>query len=360
MSAMSEKQLIAQLSAQQRKQKRGPRSFALRYEGSWSGHSSLQLNGIEYLIRFCESDLAAREALVASESCSMPVALLCRSGSEMLGEDVINRLDGRRVHATQMADTVAELFSVTSDRVDYRIRRSVPLMKALLEYAPPSGYAPATSGSLDLETAWFAVLNRVLGKDVKALDLTIFLRWMGEQDTVEKLMDSNGDLRERLTDWLISSRSRAFRPVMKAVESGFGRDLLALGAVLGLVFHNESSHRQDHQIARGRMERFFQNESIDEESARSWFQAAEPVLRELANHQDREYRRHTWQRIDQIAADIGLENHLGLSPFSESGLEKRFELAGESLLKSLNHISSSSIQKSMESLEQVRNHSLSP
>ena len=166
-------QIHAQVSAIRKRIKNGARAFAIRAPEGWEGPGRMQIDDVEHLVLPCASDLQAREALLLSAQEKKPAVLLCSIGSEELGDDVVARLAKRRVFAPQPRDILGELFS--AGIIDPRVLSTKPLVDALLNRVPAGGYRPVAGGSLDLDHAWTALIEQLLGASVSGPSLSQML-----------------------------------------------------------------------------------------------------------------------------------------------------------------------------------------
>lgn len=358
MSLLSDKQIQAQVSAIRRTLKNGSQHFAIRSTGSRSGPSQMLIDGVDHLVLSCVSDLQVREALLVAEKANKPSVLLCTMSEEALGDDVIDRLAKRKVFSPQVREMVAELFSVSPTRIDPRVLKSKVLMNALLEFVPPEGYTPVASGTLDVQTAWLTLLGRLVGEQLDTPSLTQFLEWSLSDEKLGRLIKMDADLKEDFIDWFVRSKGEAVRFMIAAVDSGFGADLVALGAALGLAFDPKNDRSAEHQTARGRLERYFQHREIDADSAHVWFRASEAILSQMKDDPARARRRAVLNRLDELLDKLGLSNHAWASNYSPCGLEQRYQQTGQALRQALSAKSSSGIEEVRGAITMVRRHLL--
>jgi hypothetical protein len=232
MSLLTDKQIQAQVSSIRRTLKNGPQHFAIRSSGTWTGSERMMIDGVEYLIQPCVSDLQMREALMRAEQENKPSVLLCAVAEEAVGEDVMDRLAKRRVFLPQVKEIVAELFSVKPDKIDPRVLKTKVLMDALLEWVPTEGYQPVAGGTLDLQTAWLTLLGRMLDVRVESPSLTGILEWSLSEHTLIKLSTMDAELKTAFVDWFARTKGESIRFMMAAIDSGHGADLVAIGAIL--------------------------------------------------------------------------------------------------------------------------------
>ena len=120
------------------------------------------IDGAEHLVFPCVSDLQVRESLLRAEADNKPAVLLCSMPENTLGDDVMSRFAKHKVFAPQLREMVAELFSARI--IDPRVLKTKPLMNGLLEKVPVQGYPPVPGGTLDLQTAWLALLSQIIGE----------------------------------------------------------------------------------------------------------------------------------------------------------------------------------------------------
>jgi hypothetical protein len=358
MSLLSDKQIQAQVSAIRRTLKSGPQHFAIRSSGAWAGPDRLVIDGVEHLVLPCMSDLQVREALLQAETANKPSVLLCAMGDEVLGEDVIDRLAKRRVFSPQVREMVAELFSVSPTRIDPRVLKSKVLMNALLDRVPTEGYPPVASGTLDVQTAWLTLLGRMIGEVVETPSLTKLLEWSLSTNKLRCLSEMGTDLKAAFIDWFVRSKGESMRFMMAAIDSGFGADLVPLGAALGLVFDPKHHRNAEHQTARGRLERYFQHREIDAEAARAWFRASDAILSQMKDESEGLARRVLLNHLDELLAKLGISDSAWISNHSPLGLEQRYQQAGQALRQALASKSSSGLDEVRGAITVIRRHLL--
>jgi hypothetical protein len=358
MSLLTDKQIQAQVSSIRRTLKNGSQHFAIRSSGTWTGSERMVIDGVEYLIQPCVSDLQMREALMRAEKENKPSVLLCSVSEEAVGEDVMDRLAKRRVFLPQVKEIVAELFSVKPDKIDPRVLKTKVLMNALLDWVPTEGYPPVAGGALDVQTAWLALLGRILGVHVESPSLTSIVEWSLSEEMLLKLSAMDTELKSALVDWFARSKGESIRFMMAAIESGYGADLVAIGAVLGLVFDPKHHRSAEYQTARGRLERYFQHREIDTESARAWARVSGSVLTQMKDDLGGSKRRNVLIRVDELLDTLGLKENAWASDLSLVGLEQRYSQVGHALREALNARSSSGLEQVRGGITLIRKHLL--
>lgn len=356
MSLSSTKQIEAQVSAIRRSMKSNSRYFAIRATDGWNGPDRLMIDGAEHLVFPCVSDLQVRESLLRAEADNKPAVLLCSMPENTLGDDVLSRFAKHKVFAPQLREMVAELFSARI--IDPRVLKTKPLMNGLLEKVPVQGYPPVPGGTLDLQTAWLALLSQIIGETVEFPSLTQVLEWSLSQDRLRRLMEMEPDLKAAFTEWFVRSRGEPARFIMAALESGHGHDLIPLGAVMGLVFDPQHFRDAEHQAARGRLDKYLQGRMIDAEAAMGWYRASQALLSQWPAACGPQLRRQTLNRLDELIGELGLLHQAWASEQSPQGLEQRYQQLGQLLTQALAAKSSSQLGEVRDAISRVKKHLL--
>ena len=356
MPTLTAGQIQAQVSAIRKRVKNGAQSFAILTTEAWDGPDRLQIDGIEHLIMFCISDLQAREALLRAGKENKPAVLLCAASSDKLGDDVIARLAKRRVFTPQTLDILTELFSVRI--VDPRVLSTKALVDALLDHVPLTSYKPAAGGALDLQQAWEALMEQILGVSIDGPNLSQMLEWSLDSKKLRALGDLNPQLKQSFVDWFARIRGESIRFMMAAIDVSVGADLIPLGLALGLVFSPELQKQSEYHAARGRLEKYFGGKDIDPESAGAWFRAAEGVVLPLLEEADIPRLRSLLKRLDALFADLKLQEFAYLSNYSSTGLAGRFDRLGKALQEAVKAKSSAALDNVRVCLGHIGQHIL--
>jgi len=356
MSLSSTKQIEAQVSAIRRSMKSSSRYFAIRATEVWNGPDRLMIDGAEHLVFPCVSDLQVRESLLRAETDNKAAVLLCSMAENTLGDDVLSRFAKHKVFAPQLREMVAELFSARI--IDPRVLKTKPLMNGLLEKVPVQGYAPVPSGTLDLQTAWLALLSQIIGETVEFPSLTQVLEWSLSPDRLRRLTEMEPELKAAFTEWFVRSRGEPARFIIAALDSGHGNDLIPLGAVMGLVFDPQHFRDAEHQAARGRLDKYLQGRMIDAEAAMGWYRASQALLNQWPAEFGQQLRRQTLNRLDDLIGELGLLHQAWASEQSPQGLEQRYQQLGQLLTQALSAKSSSQLGEVRDAISRVKKHLL--
>jgi hypothetical protein len=331
------------------------RVVALRHTGAWPGPDKLAVGGEDHFVFSCISDLQMREALGTLEANHSAGILLCDVDQATLGEDVLARLVRRRIHHPQWDEMLRELFAARV--VDARILASRPLVAALIQGASAGGYSPAPGGTLDLQSAWQALLKKQLGFEVAEITFAELLRWTTIPSTRGSLLGMTPELRSELARWLAPNYGEAPRRLLYAVESELGSDLVALGLLLGLLLEAERRGVADAPAAAARLEQYFGNEPIDAATRQTWHQAAASLFGKLAETEVFQAQ-GIIQNLDRLIERIRLQGCAHLSDHSLAGLEQRLATAGEAIGKAGETMSDAEVAAARTALERVAQHRL--
>ena len=348
-------QIRAQVTAIRKRMANGSHAFAIHAHSAWTGPDHLDVAGEEHKIVSCQSDLQVREALLRSDLQQQPCILLCTFDPAHLADDVLARLAKRRVFHLQASEVLAELFGARV--IDPRVLACKPLVEALTTKAPKDGYRPVSGGSLDLQTAWLALLQVVFEQRWEEPSLTGILGWSLDEQKLRAFRELSSGLREAMAEWFVRSRGEAARFMLNAMESGVGAELLPLGLLAGLLFQPQCRGTPEAQVALGRLERYFNHREIDEASAVAWASAAEEFLQERAVT-DKTSVRPLLVGLDRLLEQTRVTSLARFSKFSPVGLENRFEATGTALAEALNARSSEALQSASAALKEVETHFL--
>ena len=347
-------QVRAQVAAIRKRMANGARAFAIHMQGAWTGPETIEVAGVQHRVFPCESDLQVREALLRSESEEEPCILLCQFPTDRIGDDVIARLAKRRVFPPQTGEVLAELFGARV--IDARVLATKPLVDALINRAPQDGYKPVSGGSLDLQTAWLALIERVFDERWDAPSLTGILRWSRDEQRLRAYAELDQPLRQVMTDWLAQTAGQAARFVLAALSNRTG-DLVQLGLLLDLLWQPECRGLPETQVAQGRLERYYGNREIDEASAKAWALAAGEILCQEARV-DLSTVRPALVALDRLIDEMRVTDLALHSRFSSRGLEAQFESLGHALSSALAAPSSAALPDVATVLCRAKSHFL--
>jgi hypothetical protein len=282
--------------------------------------SYLHLRGRRFTLRWCESQLALRAALVESEQqdqSSEGMVLLTAPGIGELANDIIARLAKHRVFQPEGWPMVRQLFG--AKEADARLGRYGWLPQLLLNASAQGPYAPVAHGFLDLDTVWKEFLWRYLQLDSARPDAAALLAWsMGsEADASLKLLPANA--REACLHWLEQAAGVAGKMICACIAAGRTGDALALGLVCDVLYSPEGEGEAVLAHAQIRLERFVNEQHVGIAEGRAWAEAAQRLLAESGQQAFRPAQ----DRADHLLRELRVEQFAHLSRVLPQGFEQR-------------------------------------
>jgi hypothetical protein len=296
------------------------RAVAIRAAAKQVWPDAVSPHGKPFLLRWCESSLAIREALCELEqlapSASGMVVITPLSTHEV-AEDIAARLARARVFQPEGWDIVRLMFQ--AKETDARLGRFAWMPQALIDGASQGDYPPVANGFLDLETAWREVLMRFLGIEVARPDAVTLLGWSMTPDADPRLGPLPAAMRADILTWLGESAGVAGAMVLGCVEAGRTGDALPLGLVSSVIFAADGEGQAVLGQAAIRLERFVNDKHVGVTEGRAWASAAEQVVRSLGV----ETCRAVLDRADALLRDLRISEFAQLSDVLPSALDQR-------------------------------------
>ncbi len=310
--------------------------IGIRTQGRWTGDRLKQDGSEIYLIEQCDSPLTMRLALresshvcVDSPQEHLTIKVLLTNLDEPdLGDDILLRLAGRKLHYIKSWQIVKTLFRANS--VDPRLIQATWIADFLMDRVPSGGYPAVSGGFLDAETVWFVLLSQGIGLMDHPPDLVAILKWSTSADNVEKLKSAPDIFCKSAIDWLISIAGSATKAVLNCALCSDRPDALPVGLALEVLFHSDVDRRLDKAI--GKLEeRYLGGVAIEPHAISRWNQDAVDCLQQFDSAQ----KLQLLQRADQILQEVGAEAFAYLSNTSPTGFEQRLTTLGRSLIETL-------------------------
>lgn len=277
-------------------------------------------HGKPFVLRWCESSLAVREALCELEqlaSSASGMVVITPLSTHELAEDIAARLARARVFQPEGWDIVRLMFR--AKETDARLGRFAWMPQALIDGASQGDYPPVANGFLDLETAWREVLMRFVDIDAARPDAVMLLVWSMSPDADPRLKPLPASMRSDILAWLAESAGVAGSMVLGCVEAGRTGDALPLGLVCGVIFAPDGEGQAALGQAAIRLERFVNDKHVGVREGRAWARAAEQVVRNLGV----EVCRALLDRADALLRDLRISEFAQLSDVLPSALDQR-------------------------------------
>jgi hypothetical protein len=277
-------------------------------------------NGKQFLLRWCESSLAIREALCELDDLAPPASglvVITPLSTHEVAEDIAARLARARVFQPEGWDIVRMMFQ--AKETDARLGRFAWMPQALIDGASQGDYQPVANGFLDLETAWREVLVRFLGINVARPDAVTLLGWSMSPDADPRLGPLPAAMRSDMVSWLAEAAGVAGAMVLGCVEAVRTADALPLGLVSGVIFAPEGEGQSALGQAAIRLERFVNDKHVGVVEGRSWAAAAEQVIRGKGVEACRAFL----DRADALLRELRIGDFAHLSDVLPSALDQR-------------------------------------
>ena len=325
--------------------------IALQVSGQWLGDHIHEDHSLTYWIEQCHSPLAFRIALRENLPPNTVKVILTDLDPSQLSDDILLRLPKRRVFSLDTWQMVLSLFQAQS--LDPRLRRITWLADYLIEMAPSNGYTSVVSGFLSAETVWSLVLGQVLNLNSDRPDLLTLLHWSLDPQHLTSYQTLSSDKQVTIDQWLTENGGQTVAYLLKVFRSTKPEDSLALGLVLPVLYHPQSSNAWDKAI--GKLEeRYFQGNSPNSRVVNQWHQATVELLTSRLIDNPRQIR--LVQRADEIFQEIGTQEATYWSHWSLSGFEERLKEFAKTLQDLWEKPSPSQLQPLIEQFEFLKSH----
>lgn len=355
MSALTEKQLAAQLATWRRKLvKEYPAYYAVKTDLPYSGSGTISVDKEPFMVRQCRSDLEARQVLAESQDPGAKAVLLFTIPHNKLGVDLVCRFAARRLLTIDPASTLKELYAAKT--VDPRITQNRELVEALVEKAA-AGHAIVTpAGVLEADLAWSILLGR---EDIKndRPDLMRILEMSLDDASWTPVNSLSDSLKREFFRWIGERSGKAAEMVSAAVvdQKTAAGLLMPIGLCLGPLFSDAADGMETLRTqARTRMESFLAGRVIDAASALVWHDSAMALLQRLSRSQCRALAR----QVDDLLKALKAEDLAVTTPLSRRGLDERFSLLSEAILSFLRRKELNGLAELRQAMGQLEAHRL--
>lgn len=293
----------------------------------------IERGGRRFRVAWCTSELEIRERLDATEADgSEGLILLTPLEPTSLGCDIAARLPRGRLGQSDRWEVLRGAFRVRD--VDPRLRAQRWLADLLIERVPVGGYPPAAGGTLDLDTAWRALQEQVLGLPAGRVDATALLEWTLEVTNLDRFASLPDAACRDIAEWLAGAGGPGAGLVLNAAAAGRGEDALPVGLVCGVVF-GASDSRPELSEAAVRMEPLVGGVRLAPEAGRALAAAAQSALRRLIGN-DPVRARTVQARAAVLLGEVRAEPAAALSAALDIGLDARMKDAADAIAAAAN------------------------
>lgn len=283
---------------------------------------SLNQQGRQFQLRWCDSSLAIREALCDVEQhnpATTGLVVITPLATHEVAEDIAARLARARVFQPEGWDIVRQLFQ--AKETDARLGPFTWMPQTLIDGVSQGPYPPVANGFLDLDTAWREILRRFLGIDAARPDAVALLAWSMTAAADPKLAQLPEPARVDVMRWLGEAAGMAGEMVLGCVEAGRTTDALPLGLVCGVLFAPDGEGHAALGQAAIRLERFVNDRHVGVAEGRAWAHAAEQAVRAAGP----ESNRALLDRADTLLRELRVVEFAHLCDLLPAALDQRMQ-----------------------------------
>lgn len=331
------------------------RVVAVRLDAGQSLPQTLRVRGRQFGVRWCESRLALREALVQHEADSEGGGLLLATPipDTSIPADIAARLVRARVFQARDWEIVRPLFGVAS--VDARLGRYEWMAQALIDLSGQGPYQQPPNRFLDLDTAWREFLSRGLGLAGPRPDAMTLLEWTLDPEGDVRLAALGEQVRQDALAWFELECGAAGALVAAAARSGRRMDAVALATVCGVLFAEGISPPPELAQAAVRLERYLSDRHVAATEGRAWASDAH----RLVEHLGVDRLRPAMERADELLRELRVSAHARLGGLTPLALEQRLEDFADALRTHVDRVTPESAGDVERSANAVLDHALS-
>ncbi|WP_242508584.1 BREX-2 system phosphatase PglZ [Rhodocyclus purpureus] len=325
------------------------RAVAVRSQTRQDWPARVNARGKPFDLRWCDSLLGLREALLALEAPpanldepreqggEAGLVLLTPFATHELPDDIAARLFKSRVWQPEGWEIVREMFDARE--VDARLARYGWLPQLLIDAAAAGAFAPVATGFLDLESAWRVVLQRSLGLESERPDAQALLAWTQRADAAARLDALPAAAQSDVCAWLQDCAGLVGKLILATRKSGRLDDALPLGLVCSVVFAADGAGLAELGHAAVRLERYVNDLHIGVVEGRAWSAAATA----LVGHDGAAAWQGALDRADTLLGELRAGAFAWLSDTLFSGLDQRMLRFGDAVRRFAGMVTQTSV-----------------
>jgi hypothetical protein len=323
--------------------------FGIFSPGKWTGPSIQGTGNDQVAVYQCDSPLQMRLALQSAPEGAATV-LVTPLDQGKVSDDILVRLALRKLHPINSWEIVRSLFK--AKQLDPRITRHAFLAEMLLEHTSSRDFQPVAGGLVDADTVWGILLAERLGLSGVRPDVVELLRASAEADLATRYKACSAEFRIAAAGWIAEAAGETASTVLGCIDGEHGSKALAIGLVMGVVYHDSVGREADK--AAGRLEAYVGTTNLPNEIAKRWRDAAATSAAQLPKLA----LRRCLDEAEIILENIGATNHAWRSGELESGFEQRLSRLGQTLAAHVD-ARATSISKELEFIySSLRQHRL--
>ncbi len=301
----------------------GAKAFGIFAPGRWAG-PAVQGEGSDRIAVYqCDSPLQMRLALQDAPETATATVLITPLDEAKVSDDILVRLALRKLHPINRWEIVRSLFK--AKQLDPRITRHAFLAEMLLENAGTREFQPVAGGLLDADTVWSILLRERAGLSGPHPDLVELLCATAESDLAARWNSRAAEFRDAAKEWIAATAGDAASTLLGCIEAEHGSKALAIGLVMGVVYHDAIGRQLDK--AAGRLEAYVGTTHLSTEIAKRWRDAATAAIPQLS----KPALRRSLDEAEVLLENVGATSQAWRSAELESGFEQRLSRFGKAL-----------------------------
>jgi len=299
------------------------RVFGIFSPGRWTGPAVQGTGNDQVAVYQCDSPLQLRLALQNSPEAAAATVLVTPLDQGKVSDDILVRMALRKLHPINSWEIVRSLFK--AKQLDPRITRHAFLAEMLLEHTSNRDFQPVAGGLVDADTVWGILLSERLGLSGAQPDVVELLRGTAEADLADRWKVHSTEFRGAAAAWIAEGAGASASTVLGCIDGEHGSKALAIGLVMGVVYHDSVGRELDK--AAGRLEAYVGTTNLPTEIAKRWRDAAVAAAAQLSKLT----LRRSLDEAEIILENIGATNYAWRSSELESGFEQRLSRLGQTL-----------------------------
>lgn len=297
--------------------------FGIFAPGRWTGPAIDGDGADQIAIYQCDSPLQMRLAMQSAPESASATVLITPLDQGKVSDDILVRMALRKLHPINRWEIVRSLFKARL--LDPRITCHGFLAEMLLEHAGSRDFQPVAGGLVDADTVWEMLLTERMGLSGAHPDVVELLHGTAETDLARRWNACPPEFRNAAKLWIAETAGEAALSVLGCIEGEHGPQALAIGLVMGVVYHDSVGHELDKAV--GRLESYVGKTNLPTEIARRWRDAAITAGSQLS----KPTLRRCQDEAEAILENIGATNHAWRSGELDIGFEQRLSRFGKSL-----------------------------
>jgi len=302
--------------------------IAMRSRSRWDADSSLRVDGEEFMVAQCDSELAIREAALKASTSSLPLVIITELQEPEIGTDMLARFLRRKLLRMDVWDSLRDLLDAKI--IDRRVQQHRWVADSLMDSVADGGYRPAPGGVLTLEHLWGEFLTQCLQLPSGTPDARHILVWAMLGNGPSKFRNLPADQQSDIEAWVSQSAGELGSFLLRILAKSGGPSILACGLSCEVVFSDQEEAKQLRDAAI-RLERRTANQPIPRQIGAAWGQCSLEALHDLNSQGHAAIVQAVEDELDLLLPELGVEDYGWMSSVSSRSFEARMDRFGSAL-----------------------------